>query len=91
MGFASAFARVGSVLSAMIAALDAINIMLPVLIYGGICIASAFACFWINPETKDLGLPDTLADAEEAARGTNSWLQCCGGGKKKEKAKMERI
>ena len=76
MGFASGMARVGSVLSALIATLDSINVMLPVLIYGGVSILSGLACAMVTPETKDIGLPDSLEDAENNARQPNPWFTC---------------
>ena len=81
MGFASAMARVGSMVSSSIAPLEEINVLIPFLVYGVISFIGAVLCVWINPETKDLNLPDTLEEAETNAKSPNPWLRCRKGRK----------
>lgn len=46
MSTASAFARVGSLLSPFIAMLDVVNPVLPLVVYGVITFASGVSSFW---------------------------------------------
>jgi len=78
MGVGSGSARIGSMLSPLVAlaAGDDDNALAPVLIYGGFAVAALLLTAWIWPETKGLNLPNNMEEAEAVAATRNPWLSC---------------
>ena len=77
LGTASAGARVGSLLSPLIAMLDQYDPIAPFLIYGTVVLVAVLISLWLWPETSKRSLPETLEEAEKAAQTPNQWLRCC--------------
>ena len=75
LGMASAAARVGSVLSTLIAMLSVIHHSLPLGIYGIIIFAAGISSILLWPETLNMNFPETLEECEELASTQNSWLK----------------
>ena len=71
---ASSFARVGAMLSPVVAIIGQGSPLLPVFIFGSFSLLAGIASIWIWPETKGLDLPDSLNDCEKASRKENQWI-----------------
>ena len=72
----STAARIGSILFPMIAELDTVSPVLPVVTYGGLLLLAAIASIWIWPDTSVLKLPDTIEEGEAMSSTKNNWLKC---------------
>ena len=77
LGTASASARLGSAASPMVAMLDQISPVLPLIIYGVIVLIAAVFSLWLWPETNKKRMTETLEEAEEVAKAQNPWIKCC--------------
>jgi putative MFS transporter len=78
LGTASAAARVGSILSPLMAAVGGtFGAVVPLVLYGAVMLSSGLASIWIWPETMKLQLPYTLEECEALANGRNSWTHVC--------------
>ena len=75
LGMASAAARVGSLLSPLIAMLSVIHHDLPFTIYGIIIFLAGITSILLWPETVDMNFPETLKESEVLASTPNSWLK----------------
>ena len=75
LGMASAAARLGSVLSTLIAMLFVIHHSLPLGIYGIIIFAAGLSSLLLWPETLNMNFSETLEECEELASTPNSWLK----------------
>ena len=76
LGMASAGARVGSLLSPLIAMLSVVHPVLPLGVYGAIVLAAGISSIWLWPETLHTQFTETLEECEELASTPNSWLIC---------------
>lgn len=79
LSLASGSARLGSVLSPLVASIHiegSLNVILPVLIYGGLTMIAAITSVWLWPETLNTTLPDNLEEAETQANTRNRWTYC---------------
>jgi len=74
MGVGSGSARIGSMLSPLVALAAGDNVLTPVLVYGGFAVAALILSIWIWPETKGLNLPNNMEEAEAVASTRNPWL-----------------
>ncbi|XP_018329064.1 organic cation transporter protein isoform X2 [Agrilus planipennis] len=70
IGFASLTARFGSMVSPFIMGLSSTSKWIPPTLFGVVPLIGACLCFFL-PETKNLPLPDTVAEAEILAKGQN--------------------
>lgn len=61
LGFSSMWARIGTIMSPLIAELDFLGVKGPLLVFGSLCLLAGIAGFML-PETKGRDLPDTIAD-----------------------------
>ena len=77
LGTASAAAQLGSAASPIVAMLDQINPVLPLIIYGVIVLTAAIFSLWLWPETNKKQMTETLEEAEEVAKAENPWVKCC--------------
>ena len=77
LGMTSAAARVGSLLSPIIAMLDFVHPVLPIGIYGAIVLSAGMSSILLWPETLDLHFTTTLEECEALASTPNKWLSCC--------------
>lgn len=77
LGIASAGARIGSLSSPLIAMLSPISDLLPLAIYGLIVLIAGIVSLWLWPETNKKKLPESLEEAELAAKTDNPWVKCC--------------
>ncbi len=76
LGLSSAGARIGALLSPLIAMLDTVSSVLPLAIYGLVVLFAGIVSIWLWPETKRTKLMETLEEAEEMANSKNSWTHC---------------
>ena len=76
LGFISAGARIGSLISPLIAMLDTISPEVPLAIYGLIMILAGLSSIWLWPETSQRKFPESLEEAENVAKSKNMWLHC---------------
>ena len=76
LGTASSSARIGSMISPMIALLTSVHEILPLLVYGMTMVAAGIGSVWIWPETRRLPLMYTVAECEREAARDNVWLAC---------------
>ena len=76
LGMASAGARVGSLLSPLIAMLSVVHSVLPLGVYGAIVLAAGISSVWLWPETLHTQFTETLEECEELASTPNPWLIC---------------
>ena len=79
LSFASAAARVGSILSPLIGGLDVISPAVPIAVYGLVVLASGLQSVIIWPETTGIKISDTVEEAERLANQQNQWYKgnCC--------------
>ena len=82
LGTASSSARVGSMVSPLIAMLDVFSDILSLIVYGVFVLSAGLFSIWIWPDTKNIRLPDTMEECEEHAASPNLWVQklCCRSG-----------
>ena len=76
LGMASAGARVGSLLSPLIAMLSVVHPVLPLGVYGAIVLAAGISSIFLWPETLNMNFTETLEECEDLASTPNSWLKC---------------
>ena len=76
LGMASAGARIGSLLSPLIAMLSVIHPVLPLGVYGAVVFAAGISSILLWPETLNMHFTETLEECEELASTPNSWLNC---------------
>ena len=76
LGMASAGARIGSLLSPLIAMLSVIHPVLPLGVYGAVVFAAGISSILLWPETLNMHFTETLEECEELASTPNSWLKC---------------
>jgi len=87
LGTASAAARLGSILSPLVAATGAMwGAAVPLVVYGAVMLASGVLSVWIWPETNALKFPYTLEECEAVAASENRWLRC---GRRKKRVSPE--
>jgi len=79
LSMASAGARIGSISSPLIAMLDVVHPILPLVVYGSIVLAAGIQSIWLWPETAGVRFTHTLEEAEKLASSPNAWLTCCQG------------
>ena len=60
----------------MVAMLDQISPVLPLIIYGVIVLTAAIFSLWLWPETNKKRMTETLEEAEEVAKTQNPWIKC---------------
>ena len=77
LGMASAGARFGSLCSPLIAMLDVVHPIMPLVVYGSIVLVAGILSIWLWPETAHLRFTHTMEEAEKLAVSSNSWLTCC--------------
>ena len=87
LGFASAGARVGSIVSPVIAMLESVHPILPLVVYGITVLVAGIQSIIIWPETAHLHFTRTLEESEAEAGTPNKWIHFCSN--KKEKIKVE--
>ena len=76
LGMASAGARVGSLMSPLIAMLSVVHPVLPLGVYGVIVFSAGISSIWLWPETLNKHFTETLNECEKSASSPNSWLKC---------------
>ena len=76
LGMASAGARIGSLLSPLIAMLSVIHPVLPLGVYGAVVFAAGISSILLWPETLNMHFTETLEECEELASTPNTWLKC---------------
>ena len=74
LSITSVWARLGAMLFPLIAELDRINEILPLLLYGFFSFTGALLSVLVWPETSKTKLPDTLEECEARAQSKNKWL-----------------
>ncbi len=75
LGTASAAARIGSMISPLVAILGTVDPVLPMLVFGASMLASGVGSVWIWPETKSLRLMYTAEECEAEAATKNEWVE----------------
>ena len=76
LGMASAGARIGSLMSPLIAMLDVVHPVLPLGVYGAIVLLAGISSILLWPETLNVHFTETLEECENLASTPNSWLHC---------------
>ena len=76
LGMASAGARVGAVLSPLIAMVSIVNPVLPLGVYGAIVLAAGWSSILLWPETLNMNFANSLEECEKLASTSNTWLRC---------------
>ena len=89
LGMASAGARVGSLLSPLIAMLSVLHPVLPLGVYGAIVLAAGISSIWLWPETLHTQFTETLKECEDLASTPNTWLKCASYRSNKVKPHIE--
>lgn len=74
LSMCSSTARIGSIISPLIAMLDAYNELLPLIVYGLIVISTGVMSIWIWPETRKIPLPETVEACEAMSATPNEWV-----------------
>jgi len=78
LSLSSAGARVGSVSSPLIAMLDVVHPIAPLVVYGVIVLTAGMLSIWLWPETKDIRIMQTMEEAELLATSANPWTRWTG-------------
>ncbi len=71
---ASLMARLGAISAPLVAKLEDINSVLPLIIYGLFLLAGGIITVWIWPETRKSKHMETLEECNAQASGMNGWL-----------------
>ena len=74
LSMCSSTARIGSIISPLIAMLDVYHNLLPLIVYGLIVISTGVMSIWIWPETKKIPLPETVEACEAMSATPNEWV-----------------
>ncbi len=90
LGTASASARIGSILSPIIAISANLHQVLPLVLYGVTLFTAGIGSLWIWPETKKIHLIYTLEECERLAKTENTWISFLMFWRKKDTTKARQ-